>query len=61
MSWAMPSNSMSCVTVDGVDLGNVLVTDICDPISRFVIVVRCASVKPFIMILMLPNQNFGTV
>ena len=61
MSWLMPSSAMSCVTVDGLDgAGKVLVTDICEPMSRLVMTVRCASDRPFIMISMLPNQNAGT-
>ena len=60
MSWLMPSSNMICVTVDGVEFGNVLVTDSCDPMSSEATRVRCASVRPFMMIWMLPNQNAGT-
>jgi len=58
----MPSSAMICVIDDGADgAGNDLVTDTCEPISRLVIVVRCASVRPFMMTWMLPNQNAGTL
>ena len=60
MSWLMPSSAMTCVTVDGVEFGNDLVTDSCEPMSSEPMVVRCASVRPFIMTWMLPNQNAGT-
>lgn len=60
MSWEMPSSAMTCVTVDGVEFGNVLVIDSCDPMSRLPMMVRCASVRPFMMTWMLPNQNAGT-
>lgn len=61
MSWLIPSSAMICVTDDGLDgAGNDLVTDICEPISRLVMVVRCALVRPFITIWMFPNQNAGT-
>ena len=57
----MPSSAMSWVTEAGLDgAGKVLVTDICEPISRLVMVVRWALVRPFITISMLPNQNAGT-
>ena len=60
MSWLIPSSAMTCVTVDGVEFGNDLVTDTCEPMSRLPTMVRCASVRPFMMIWMLPNQNAGT-
>ena len=61
MSWLIPSSAMTCVTVDGVEPGKDLVTDTCDPMSNEPTMVRCASVRPFIMIWMLPNQNAGTL
>ena len=62
MSWLMPSSAMIWVTDDGLDgAGNDFVTEICEPMSRLVMMVRCASVRPFMMIWMLPNQNAGTL
>ena len=60
MSWEMPSSAMIWVTVDGVEFGNDLVTDSCEPISSELMVVRCASVRPFMMTCIPPNQNAGT-
>jgi len=60
ISWLIPSSAISCVTVEGVEFGNDFVTDTCDPMSRLLMVVRCALVRPFMMIWMFPNQNAGT-
>ena len=59
MSWLIPSSAIICVTVDGVEPGNDLVTDSCEPMSSEPMVVRCASVRPFMMTCMLPNQKAG--
>lgn len=55
----MPSMAIVWVTVAGVELGNDFVTVTCDPMSRLEMVVFWASVKAFIKIWMLPNQNLG--